>query len=171
MRAVLTITCFAVVICGTFACSSSPQVRFQPTPVKESARFAREVVDKEVVTVGDGVAAILILIDRYEPNRPFEEQMEILIQQGVIGQKERTKLKDSDTLTRGTLAFLITGALETKGGLTMRIFGRSNRYALRECIDCGIIEKGSAGSAVSGRELISVLSNAESYTVRNGGTH
>jgi len=170
VRAVLTITCFAVVICGTFACSSSPRVRFQPTPVKESARFTREVVDKEAVTVRDGVAAILILIDKYEPNRTFEQQLD-LIGQDVIEQKERTKLKDSDTLTRGTLAYLITGALETKGGLTMRIFGRSNRYALRECIDCGIIEKGSAGSAVSGRELISVLANAESYTVRNGGTH
>jgi hypothetical protein len=139
--------------------------------VKESARFAREVVDKEAVTVRDGVAATLILIDRYEPNRTFEEQLEVLIGQDVIEQKERTKLKDSDTLTRGTLAYLLIGALEIKGGLTMRILGRSDRYALRECIDSGIIEKGSAGSAVSGRELISVLSNAESYTVRKGGVH
>jgi hypothetical protein len=138
--------------------------------VKESARFTREVVDKESVTVGDGVTATLILIDGYEPGHTFEDQMETLIKRDIIERKQRAELKASDTLTRGRLAYFIAGALQIKGGLTTRIFGKSQRHSLRECIDSGIIKKGSASSTVSGRELISVLANAESYLVTKGET-
>lgn len=169
MRAVLVIAFILAAVCSTFACSSAPQVRFQPVPVKDSARFTREVLDKQAVTVQDGVAAVLILIDEYERARAFEEQLEVLIRHGAIERSDQAELKASDRLTRGRLAYLLTGALQMKGGLTSRIFGRSQRYALRECIDCGIIQKGSAGSVVSGWELVSVLANAESYAARKEG--
>ena len=53
--------------------------------------------------------------------------------------------------------------LGIKGGLTIRLFGLSRRYALRECISIGLMTRGSAEKYVKGRMLIDVISDAGIY--------
>ncbi len=54
-------------------------------------------------------------------------------------------------------------ALGIRGGLTMRIFGISERYGFRECTYLGLVPGGSQWDKVSGSELVGILAHAADY--------
>lgn len=58
---------------------------------------------------------------------------------------------------------MIVKILKIKGGITMRIFGPSERYALKELAFMNMMDGGMTGRYVTGRELIAILSRADEY--------
>jgi hypothetical protein len=86
-----------------------------------------------------------------------------LSQKGVIPGGWSVTYNEKTPLTRGMLAYMLVRALGIRGGVTMQIFGPSERYALRECQKLELIEKGSAKSHVSGREFLSIMRKAGEY--------
>lgn len=66
-------------------------------------------------------------------------------------------------LRRGTLAVALARALDIRGGLTMRLFGTSPRYATRELQYAGVYPPSSPQQTFSGAEFLGIIGRAEDY--------
>jgi len=71
-----------------------------------------------------------------------------------------------DPATKGLLGYLACRAIPLRGGLTIRLFGLSQRYALLECIDQEIIDRGGTHKSINGRELLSILKAIEDEMIK-----
>lgn len=132
-------------------------------PLQSDTSYFRELVNKGNATVYDGYRVIAILLSGQDnPDATYTELQSALAGLKTIPTDWKSK-KESDFLTRSELAYILFTSLEMKGGLTTRIFGVSERYAFRECVDKKLIVEGYADQLLSGEELISILAEAEKY--------
>ena len=128
----------------------------------ENAEFFRQIREKEdPTTLLDGYRVALALIEQPYAKVGFEEARSKLIESGVI--RERWKPDPQKKLTRGKVAYMLVKILKIKGGLTMRLFGPSERYALKELEFMELMDGGMTWRSVSGRELVAVLARADEY--------
>ena len=67
-------------------------------------------------------------------------------------------------LRRGVTAFVLLRVLDIKGGVFLRIFNESERYALKELLYEGIRSSGNVDEIISGDELASTITRAVNYT-------
>jgi len=129
----------------------------------ENAEFFRQLREKEeVTTLLDGYRVALAVLDNENyTDVPFQTAREKLLAAGII--PERWAAQEDATLTRGKMAFILVKALGIKGGITMRLFGVSERYALKECNFEELMAAGMTWRSVSGRELVAILARADEY--------
>jgi hypothetical protein len=131
-------------------------------PGKESrTAYLRRNFEKDRATYGDACRALLSLIKDEHTDADFGSVSGDLSGRGVVSAD--WNLQEPSLLTKGTLAYMVCQSLGIKGGLTIRVFGMSRRYALRECQHLGLINGGTMDEYVSGRELIDVITNAAVY--------
>lgn len=128
-------------------------------PAKESrTAYLRRIFEKDRATYGDACRAVLSVIKGEHTDADFAANVGDLTGRGVVSAD--WGLVESSLLTKGTLAYMLCGALDIRGGVTMRLFGINRRYALRECLHRRLIERGTVDEYVTGRELIDVVTNA-----------
>ncbi len=90
----------------------------------------------------------------------FESLAAALVERKII----RSDWTDANAkLTRGRAAYMICRACDIKGGLTMRIFGPSERYCFRECVYLGVWPGGNQRDLMTGGELMGVLKWTADY--------
>lgn len=131
-------------------------------PGKESrTAYLRRIFEKDRATYGDACRAVLSLIKEEHTDADFGAVSGELSGKGVVSAD--WTLQEPSLLTKGTLAYMVCRSLGIQGGLTIRVFGMSRRYALRECQHLGLINGGSMDEYVTGRELIDVITNAAVY--------
>lgn len=130
-----------------------------PAPGKESrTAYLRRIFEKDRATYGDACRALLSLIKEEHTDAEFGAVSGDLAGRGVVSAD--WNLQEASLLTKGTLAYMVCQSLGIKGGLTMRVFGMTRRYALRECQHLGVMTTGSVDEYVTGRELLDVITNA-----------
>ena len=135
-----------------------------PSTLDDTA-FLHYLATVPTVTVAEGVRAVGLLAGPTPQPATFEDQRSHLERLGAI--KPAWRLQPHDTLDKGTLAYMLTAICKTPRSLTeaasavTRLGDR--RYALKTCIDEGLLPYGLAHDAVTGGELISALSKAERY--------
>jgi hypothetical protein len=127
----------------------------------ESTQLIRDLAEKPVATVEDGLRMALLFTQGVGATEPFAEVAAKLRGSGVI--RDAWLEKPGDPLRKGQLAYIIVKACGIKGGLTMRLTGVSERYALRECTFLDLLVRGSTGNYVSGLELLGSMGRAEKY--------
>ena len=125
--------------------------------------LARTVVNKQAVTFHDGLQGVILLCVGRRPDMSYKACLNYMTEKQVAPPDWGTRYAENSPLTRGMLAHMLVRALGITGGVTMQVFGTSQRYALRECNKLGIIEKGSQYSRVSGREFLSILRKADEH--------
>lgn len=97
----------------------------------------------------------------------FKEQAKALADMGVI---RREWMKDPRMLlTRGRTAYMLCEACRIWGGLTMWVWGNSERYAYRECVYNDVWTGGNQRNLMTGGELMGVLKWAADYLEVNPG--
>jgi hypothetical protein len=69
----------------------------------------------------------------------------------------------AEPVRRGTLAVALSQALSIKGGLSMRLFGPHDRYAVREMEYAGLYPPSSPQQTFSGPEFLGIIGRAEDY--------
>ena len=69
---------------------------------------------------------------------------------------------------RGTLAVAILKALDIKGGLALRLFGPSPRYAVRELVFLELYPPSSPNQTFSGVEFLGIIGKLEDYQRQQG---
>jgi len=127
----------------------------------QSNQLIRDLAEKPVATVEDGLRMALLFSQGVGATEPFDEVAAKLKDSDLI--RNKWLEKPGDRLRKGQLAYIIVNACGIKGGLTMRLTGVSERYALRECIFLNLLERGSTGNYVSGMELLGSMGRAEKY--------
>jgi len=153
----MAIGALAVIACAPLLAQDKPAAAG-----KESrTAYLRRIFEKDRASYGDACRAILSLLKDEHTDADFPAISGDLSGRGIIASD--WALQETSLLTKGTLAYMLCQALEIKGGLTMRLFGISRRYALRECQHKGLIVGGVMDEFVTGRELLDVLTNATVY--------
>ncbi len=125
--------------------------------------YFRELVNKGNATYYDAYRIITILHSGQDnPQLKFEDMKKQLWEQGISPDKWDVRKAD-ELLNRGAMAYMLFKTLKLKGGLTVRCFGLSGRYAFRECVNKKLMARGFPNQLLSGEELISILAEAGKY--------
>jgi len=142
-----------VVIGGSVACADTAPLR--------------EILSHPVATMADAYRGVASLALAAEQNRELQQAgsfaayRDALVAAGIVPAKWRCA-SDSPA-TKARLAYMVCRVAKIKGGLTIRLFGLSQRYALRECVYLKIVLPGAEYKPVSGREVLAILKRAEDY--------
>lgn len=153
----IAIGALAVIACAPLLAQDKPAAAG-----KESrTAYLRRIFEKDRASYGDACRALLSLLKDEHTDADFAVVSGDLSGRGIV--LSEWNLQENSLLTKGTLAYMLCQALEIKGGLTMRLFGSTRRYALRECQHKGLIVGGVMNEYVTGRELLDVLTNATVY--------
>ncbi len=129
----------------------------------DDVEFVHYLAAAPTVTVEEGARAVLLLTGPTSRWPTFADQRAELARVGAF--KERWGLHAEDTLDKGTLAFMLGTICRLPRGLnevlaTWTALG-DRRYALRTCVDRGLLAYGLPHEAVAGGELLSALTRAE----------
>ena len=128
--------------------------------------YFRDLVKKGNATYYDAYRIITILeTGKDDAQSTFENLRDKLIEAGIIA-KNWDKKKADGFVNRGEISYMLFKTLKLKGGLTVRIFGLTCRYAFRECVNKKLLVQGYANQLLSGGEIISILSEAENYQTK-----
>jgi len=148
---------------------TAPRRTYQPPQDPSTLNdiaFLHYLATVPTVTVAEGVRAAGLLAGPTQQPATFEDQRSHLERLGAL--KPGWRLQPDDALDKGTLAYLLTAICKTPRSLTeaaSAVTGLGDRrYALKTCIDEGLLSYGVAHDPVTGGELISALSKAERFT-------
>ena len=160
---------FAASLLGCTTPHRTHQPPQDPSTLDDTA-FLHYLATVPTVTVAEGVRAVGLLAGPTQQPATFEDQRSPLERLGAL--KPGWRLQPHDTLDKGTLAYMFTAICKTPRSLTesaSAVTGLGDRrYALKTCIDEGLLPYGLAHDAVTGGELISALSKAERYLCVGG---
>ncbi len=123
--------------------------------------FFRSLLDKPRATAADAFRVMVILRTRSLQPATFQQDVQTLRKAGILPAKWRWAA--DKPVTCGEVSYLLCKTLGIKGGLTMRIFGPSRRYAFRECEFLKLVPEGHQGKYLTGEELVAIAGLAEQY--------
>lgn len=129
--------------------------------------YFRELSDRKVAFLSDGFYSVCLLLGVADKYNNFESQKNFLKEKGMLPAK-LTDLRPEAPLRKGVAAYMFCRALEIKGGAVLRVFGASERYALRELVFNELMKEGHPREVVNGKELLSILLRASDYKVHKG---
>jgi len=145
-----------------------PQRSYQPErdpAALDDVSFLHYLATVPVVSVDEGLRAVLMLAGAGENAVTYEQRYEALLERGAI--KRSWDLNAGQVLSKGTLAYLLRTMCELPRSVDEVLASRTGvgerRYALKTCIDERLIPYGRAHEPVAGGELLSALANAEHY--------
>lgn len=142
-----------------------------PAALEANNSFYRILAAKPNATFEDAVQAFFNLAvgtqQQQAGTASFDDQARALIDMKIIRKKWTRKPKAR--LTRGRVAHMICRTCGIRGGLTMTIFGASERYAYRECVYKGVWSGGNQRARVTGGELLGLLKWAADYIEEHPG--
>ncbi|TVQ55186.1 MAG: hypothetical protein EA377_03930 [Phycisphaerales bacterium] len=117
---------------------------------------------RRVVTNHDAIHALLMAAEpeaHEDLPTDYESRVNRARQRGWV--KEDAELPPNESATVGMIAVAVCDMLEIKGGLTMRVFGPSPRYATRELIFRQILPRRTDNQSMTGLEFIDLLSRVQ----------
>ena len=153
----MTVGLTVVAVClGLFA----PEARAD-TPGETDAEFFMSLSYKRVAMVDDGYRAVAILARGKDDLKEPGKCRDFLLERKIALQK--WGLAPDEPLTKGKLAYMVCQALGIKGGVTMRLFGPSQRYCLFECEYLELMTGGAPYEHVTGGELVSTIDRADQH--------
>ena len=132
--------------------------------------YFRELVSKRIAFNSDACKALVILLGVEDYAKDFDSQIAFLKKRDIIPKKIETGLNPNEPLRKGLAAYMFCQALGIKGGFWMRLFGSSQRYALKELVYEGILLPGAVNDIVSGKELVLILTKSADYITKTVGT-
>jgi hypothetical protein len=184
---ILGLSAFSILLCAMPVAAQTPQAETSDRRIEEQKRsslrpteavidpqkqdlppqqainrdYFRRLVKQSRARKVDGVYTVMVLLGKEKQFKTFPEELAYLKNNGYIPKGREWELNDS--LTKGELAFMLCKALEVKGGIHMRLFGASPRYALAELTYMGIMTRGREPDIVTGKELAYAFIEAADY--------
>ena len=128
--------------------------------------YFAELVPKKVTFRYDVSKAIVVLLGVENQYIDLDSQIAFLKEKNLLPKKYASEFDPMQPLRKGITAYIFCKALGIKGGLALRLFGMSERYALKEIAFQGIMSSGNVNDIVSGEELVSVVMQATNYTAK-----
>lgn len=119
-----------------------------PEDASSDLKFLKELYDRPLASVADGERVVTIL-NGNESGGDVSAQ--------------------GDRLSKGAAALLFCRALGINGGIGLRLFPKSERYALRELVYEGLMSAEGPEELVTGRELVAMFVAAVDYMEKRRG--
>jgi len=124
----------------------------------DSAEYLDRVASQPNVTEADAVTGMLLLLN--SPKKmTFAQGVELLRQRKIIS--GQWSCRADREITRGKVAYMVYQVCNMTGGLTLQVFGPSERYCLRELQYRGLMAKGLSHTEVTGMEYVAILARAD----------
>ncbi len=153
---------------GCAAGCSMPRRTFQPEQepaTLDDISFLHYLATVPVVTVDEGMQAVFLLTGERGQWPTFERRYEELQRRGAI--KTVWRLEADRILSKGTLAYMLRTVCDLPRSVNEVVASRSRlgdrRYALKTCVDEGILPYGLSHDPVTGAQLHSALIDSERY--------
>lgn len=123
--------------------------------------FWHTLADKPLASNDAAFHGLLLYTDGSDPAENYEQRVRMLKDRKML--PSRFDGAADDAVKRGDLAVAIVRILDIKGGLTMRLFGPSPRYAVRELTYETIFPPSSPHQTFSGAEFVGIIGRIEDY--------
>ena len=133
-------------------------------PVRAGTSFVRTLLEKPTATFADACRVVVILHTRRQKPASFAEDALLLREAGILPMGWRAT--PDKPIDRGEVSYLLCKTLGIKGGLIMRAFGVSRRYAFRECTHLRLLPQGHQHQYLTGEELVALVGLVEEYMRR-----
>jgi len=116
------------------------------------------------VTYGYDLCKTLVILLKVENKYVgLDAQVAFLKEQKLLPKKIEDTFDPVQPLRRGIAAYALRKVLHVKGGIFLRIFNESQRYALKELTYEGIMSSGHINEIISGDELSSAITRAVNH--------
>ncbi|MEY4533853.1 MAG: hypothetical protein RLZZ246_171 [Planctomycetota bacterium] len=125
----------------------------------QDIEFMEKVEAMPAVTNNDMLHALLLVSNGVDPARDFEERVLLARQKGWLP-KDWDKAANASA-SSGDIAMIGCRLGGIEGGLTMRVFGPSGRYCLRELESRGIMPTRTDYQSLSGPEFRDFLNRLD----------
>ena len=127
----------------------------------EQLEFWDKLAEQSVTSNDDAFHGLLMFLDGDDPasdyaGRVRELKHRRMLPQGFDQPAERA-------VDRGTLAVALLKALKIQGGLALRVFGPSPRYAVRELMFLNVYPPSTPNQSFSGNEFVGIIGRVEDY--------
>ncbi|MCK5504751.1 MAG: hypothetical protein KAJ10_06290 [Thermodesulfovibrionia bacterium] len=93
----------------------------------------------------------------------MDSQIIFLKEKNFLPKKFEADFSPREPLRKGLFAYMLYKALDVKGGITLSLFGVSERYALKELVYQGILASGNENDILTGEELVSTTMRAAEF--------
>lgn len=137
----------------------------QPIAPIDIVYFA-ELLPRRVAFRYDACKAFVVLMKVENQYIDLNSQIVFLKEKSFLPKKFRSEFDPMKPLRKGLAAYMFCKALNIKGGISLRLFGMNERYAVQEVAFEGIMPSGNVNDIVSGQELVSALMQAANYMVK-----
>ena len=144
----------------------SPRTPLDPSDIV----YFADLMSKRVAFCYDACKALVVLVGVENEYINLDSQVAFLKKRNLLPKKHQSEFDPMQPLRRGLVAYMFCEALDIKGGLILRIFGMSQRYALKELAFQGIMSSGNVNDIVSGEELVLVFTQAVQYMEQKQST-
>jgi len=128
--------------------------------------YFRELLSKRVVFLSDATKALVILLGVEAQEKDFASQTAFLKEKNIVPKNFAVETGQHKPLRKGLAAYMFCQALQIKGGIWLRLFGASQRYALKELVFEEIMLPGNLNDIISGNELVVIFTNAAEYLAK-----
>jgi hypothetical protein len=93
-------------------------------------------------------------------------QIIFLREKKLLPGKLESDFSPMEPLRKGLFAYMLYRTLDMKGGITLSLFGVSERYALKELVYQGILSSGNVKDILSGDELVTTTMRTADYIAK-----
>lgn len=125
-----------------------------------------ELLPRRITFRYDVCKVFVILMGVGEQYIDLDSQVTFLKEKNLLPKYFESEFDVMQPLRKGLIAYMFCNALKIKGGGFLRLFGRNERYALKELVFEGLMSPGNVNDIVSGEELISVFMQASAYMAK-----
>jgi len=123
--------------------------------------FWHQLTGRAMTSNDDAFHGLLLYVDGQDTSADYAARVTNLKSRGMIPRHFNGAADDA--VKRGTLAVAVVRVTDIKGGVTMRLFGPSPRYALRELQSMNLVPPSSENQTVSGSEFVGIIGRLEDY--------
>jgi hypothetical protein len=139
----------------------------EPVKVQEDRSdqnsYFEELMTKEVAVLSDVYKTLTILMGAGDQFSDLDSQYDFLVKNGIVSEVIGTKANYDEPLRKGATAYMFTKAIDIKGGIILRAFGTTQRYAFKELVYREIMFPGNVHDVMTGQELILTVTRAADH--------
>ncbi|MBL8762827.1 MAG: hypothetical protein JNM07_00980 [Phycisphaerae bacterium] len=134
---------------------------YERTDQAAEMNFWHSLPSRATISNDEALHGLILTVDGEDPTAAYEQRVEMARARGWVGMgfDEPPDL----AARRGMLARAIAVACEIRGGIVMRLFGVSDRYATRELVYLGLMIESTENQAISGLEYLGVMQKVQDH--------
>lgn len=134
---------------------------YDPSVIQDRVGFWHALPGRPAVSNDEGLHGVIVFLYGDDPTRDYAERVEFARARGLVGAgfDEPGDL----AMQRGTLARALVRGLSIEGGVMLALTDQHPRYATKELQYLGIMGAGTELRAISGLEMLGVMTNAQAW--------